>query len=147
MTDSERILRGTDNDCVMCYYDEGYMLYKGLGCRQDYAKAVELFGKGVDHNHAPCLYMMGLCYRNGYGVERDEERATFYLGQASKINYVPAILEQRRTSPENSLETENILATNAVPEAMPEIGIFTLTETEFSFGQSPSHPMTLMRDK
>lgn len=25
--------------------------------------------------------------------------------------------------------------------------IFTLTETEFSFGQSPSHPMTLVREK
>ncbi|MDE5986184.1 MAG: hypothetical protein K2H16_02735 [Prevotella sp.] len=119
--------KGADNDCVMCYYDEGYMLYKGLGCRQNYAKAVELFGKGADHNHAPCLYMMGLCYRNGYGVERDEERATFYLGQASKVNYVPAILEQRRTSPENSLETENILAANAVPESMPEIEPFILS--------------------
>ncbi|MBO5428181.1 MAG: sel1 repeat family protein [Prevotella sp.] len=119
--------RGADNDCVMCYYDEGYMLYKGLGCRQDYAKAAELFRKGVDRNHAPCLYMMGLCYRNGYGVERDEELAASYLGLASKTNYVPAILEQRRASPENSLETGTVLATNAVPEAMPEIEPFILS--------------------
>ena len=40
------------------------MLYKGLGCRQDYGKAVELFGSAVNYDHPNAMYMLGLCYRN-----------------------------------------------------------------------------------
>ena len=108
---------------VMCYYDMGYMLYKGLGCHQDYAKAADLFAKGVDLDHSPCLYMLGLCYRNGYGVERDSARASFLLGRAAELSYGAAIEEQLRELPENSW---NSLAAHMeqavqVPASMPAI--------------------------
>lgn len=116
--------KGAEKDCVMCYYDAGYMLYKGLGCQQDYQRAAELFRKGVDRNHTPCLYMMGLCCRNGYGVEPNEELAAFYLGQAARQGYVPAILEQRRAKPENCIVLDNAPAAKAVPGSMPEVEPF-----------------------
>ena len=114
---------GAMANSVMCYYDMGYMLYKGLGCRQDYAKAAGLFAKGVDLDHSPCLYMLGLCYRNGYGVERDTARASFLLGRAAELSYGAAIEEQLRELPENSWNslTAHMEQAMQAPASMPAI--------------------------
>ena len=55
--------KGAEAGSIMSLYDYGFMLYKGLGCNQDYAQAVSLFRRGADYDHSPCLYMLGLCYR------------------------------------------------------------------------------------
>lgn len=108
---------------VIALYDQGYMLYKGLGCRQDYKSAIELFRQGADSDHAPCLYMLGLCYRNGYGVERDLERAAFYLNRAAKFNYRDAREELRRENPENNINDMIVTVEQSIeaPETMPSI--------------------------
>ncbi len=114
-------VKAVDAGSVMALYDQGYMLYKGLGCRQDYGSAVELFRRGADKDHAPCLYMLGLCYRNGYGVERDAERATFYLNRAAKLDYRDAREELKRETPENSINDMIVTVEQSIepPETMP----------------------------
>lgn len=116
--------RGAEVGSVMCWYDAGYMLYKGLGCRQDYAAAARWFRKGADKDHSPNLYMLGLCYRNGYGVERDTARASFYLGRAAKLGYSAAIEELMRDAPENSWSRLHQATASAVevPATMPPVG-------------------------
>ena len=89
------------NGSDVCAYDAGFMYYKGLGCQQDYTKAVELFRKGAVKGLSYCKYMIGLCYRNGYGVEQDSDLAKAYLEDAAfRHSYRPAILELRRNEPE-----------------------------------------------
>lgn len=114
---------GAEAGSVMCYYDLGYMYYKGLGCRQDYSKAAEWFWKGADRDHVPCLYMLGLCLRNGYGMEQDESRATFYLRRAALLGHTPAKEELARHKPENSWEKThvNINPLLELPANMPDI--------------------------
>lgn len=76
---------GADRGSVSCMYDKGFMLYKGLGCGQDYKKAIECFNAAAASNHSPSLYMLGLCYRNGYGVEKDVETARNYLSRSASL--------------------------------------------------------------
>ena len=94
--------QGTERNSVMCSYALGYMFYKGLGCTQDYTKALALFEKGVGKDHAPSLYMTGLCFRNGYGTEQNEQKAAFYLKRAAALGYSPALEELCRPCPENA---------------------------------------------
>lgn len=91
----------TDPSRVLGLYDAGYMLYKGLGCTQNYQKAFGYFKKGAELNFAPCMYMLALCYRNGYGVERTTGDANFWLSQAIQAGYSPAIDEYYSDGPEN----------------------------------------------
>ena len=116
----EYFKQGVDSGSIMCCYDQGYMLYKGLGCQQNYAAAITLFEKGVAADHSPCLYMLGLCYRNGYGVEENKERAEYLLRRAANHNYGRAMEELNCEQPENSW---NSLSTNLslteIPAMMP----------------------------
>lgn len=95
---------GASRGSVMCSYDLGFMLYKGLGCHQNYVKAVDCFQMAADHDYAPALYMLGLCFRNGYGVEKNEEQAMYYLKRAGKLGYEAAWEEIKRKNSENQLE-------------------------------------------
>lgn len=114
---------GADSGSVSCMYDAGYMLYKGLGCRQDYGKAARLFDSAASHDHPNAMYMLGLCYRNGYGVERDDERASYYLNRAAMLGSRYAMEELLRPEPENCLE--DIIAIKntdmEIPENMPVV--------------------------
>lgn len=123
----ESFMAGTRLCSVMCDYDAGFMLYKGLGCQQSYKQAMEMFQKGSDQDHSPCLYMLGLCYRNGYGVEQDTARAAFYLNRAALLGYAKSWEELRREKPENYLhEQSSTIDTLAdVPLSMPEINSST----------------------
>ncbi len=116
-------MAGADSGSVSCMYDAGYMLYKGLGCRQDYAGAAELFRAAADYDHPAAMYMLGLCYRNGYGVERSEGQAEFYLNRAAVMGSRAAMEELLRPEPENSLEDIIVQSDlgNDIPENMPVI--------------------------
>jgi len=116
---------GVEAGAYMCYYDLGYMFYKGLGCEQDYTRAAELFGLGVNKDHSPCLYMLGLCYRNGYGVDQDLAKAQFFLNRAAGLSYSRAIEEMKREQPENNwtpldLDVDGV----EIPASMPDIEPF-----------------------
>jgi len=63
-------------------YLRGYMLYKGLGCEQDYIKAVSDFRECANKDNRSCMYMLGLCYRNGFGVAKDIRIGDHWLQMA-----------------------------------------------------------------
>lgn len=114
--------KGAEAGSLMCFYDYGFMLYKGLGCNQNYAQAIDFFRRGADYDHAPCLYMLGLCYRNGYGVEKDTDKAMFYLHRSATLSYRFAMEELNREEAENSWE--QLYADELpmeIPATMPDI--------------------------
>lgn len=115
--------KGAEKNSVLCIYDMGFMLYKGLGCGQDYQHAAELFQKASNRDYSPALYMLGLCYRNGYGVEADTAKANFYLKRSAALGYRYAIEELYRPHPENYMHDDYIdnASYGAVPPYMPNI--------------------------
>lgn len=114
---------GADKGSVMCMYDKGFMLYKGLGCNQNYQAAVKCFLNAAEHSNSPSLYMLGLCYRNGYGVAKDAEKASLYLKRSATLGYHDAMDELEHSNEENYLhETlQNNDAYSSIPTAMPEM--------------------------
>lgn len=99
-------------------YAKAYMLYKGLGCIQDYSQAAPLFQLGAQLNRANSMFFWALCLRNGYGVESDPEDATYWLKKASKKGYKAADYELSTTAPENS-NTEAKALAQKLREAEP----------------------------
>lgn len=95
---------GADSGSVVCMYDKGFMLYKGLGCGQDYEAAAGNFFAASEKQHSPSLYMLGLCYRNGYGVAQDTAKASFCLNRAAALGYRDAIDELARPYAETYLD-------------------------------------------
>lgn len=85
------------------FYDVGYAKFKGLGCKQDYAEAFELFKRGAVLGNRASSYMVGICYRNGYGVERNEEEALSWLENAAMNGYEDAWKELEELEPECSV--------------------------------------------
>ena len=90
---------GKQDIAGLCY--AGYMLYKGLGCTQDYTKAYAYFKQASEKEYTQAMYMLGLCYRNGYGVERSMGDANLWLSKASARGYKPATNELSSDEPEN----------------------------------------------
>lgn len=110
---------GAANGSIECIYDEGFMLYKGLGCSQNYSKAVDKFLSASSLLHSPSLYMLGLCYRNGYGVEKDTVKAVAYLNRASMLGYRDADDELARPYAETYLH--EFLVEDDIPVRMPQV--------------------------
>jgi uncharacterized protein len=106
-------------------YDAGFMLYKGLGCTQNYQKAFEYFKIGAESGFPPCMYMLALCYRNGYGTLQDMGRGGYWLSQSIKEGYTPAIEEYYAGGPERTPSRAMVSARDgqgslmAAPEQMP----------------------------
>ena len=116
-------IKGAEAGSDACRYGAGFMLYKGLGCAQDYGKAMELFQTASDNGNVYATYMFGLCYRNGYGTAQDEEQGMELLNQAATLGYSAAIEEMSRKNPENYLS--GIIVSDSaftdIPASMPEI--------------------------
>ena len=116
-------IKGAEAGSDACRYGAGFMLYKGLGCAQDYGKAMELFQTASDNGNVYATYMLGLCYRNGYGTAQDEEQGMELLNQAATLGYSAAIEEISRKNPENYLSGIIVpdSAFTDIPASMPEI--------------------------
>ena len=116
-------IKGAEAGSDACRYGAGFMLYKGLGCAQDYGKAMELFQTASDNGNVYATYMLGLCHRNGYGTAQDEEQGMELLNQAATLGYSAAIEEMSRKNPENYLS--GIIVSDSaftdIPASMPEI--------------------------
>ncbi len=82
-------------------YAEGYMLYKGFGCKQDYKQAAFLFAQGAYIGKPNSMYFYGLCLRNGYGVPVNTDSARYWLIQSSSLGYTFATDELNIKLPEN----------------------------------------------
>lgn len=91
-------------------YMKAYMLYKGLGCTQNYEQAAVLFEKGAILNRANSMYFLGLCLRNGYGVTADTEKAKYWLAKAVEKKHRQATQELYTKSAENSNDEAKALA-------------------------------------
>jgi len=113
--------KGAELNVPICIYDKAYMLYKGLGCKQDYKTAGDLFYTAAMKRHTPSLYMLGLCYRNGYGVEADSVMAFTCLKKAAALGYRDAIEELERPCPENYLQEEVTSLNTELPVEVPKI--------------------------
>lgn len=64
----------------------GHLYYKGIGCNQDYKKAVERFSRSTDFESIACL---GMCYYEGKGCKKDYELAFKFL----KVAYENGIVK------------------------------------------------------
>lgn len=115
--------KGAEQGSNICRYDEGFMLYKGLGCIQDYGKALSKFQVAADSGNVYATYMLGLCYRNGYGTEQNEEKGLEILRQAALLGYSAAVEELARPYPENCLTNMSVSDSlnNTFPSSMPMI--------------------------
>ena len=91
--------KGTIQGDINSTYAQGYMLFKGLGIKQDYNKAFQLFSRSVENENSS--YFLGLCYRNGYGVTQNETMAKYWLDMSiKKGNYLAKT--ELQSEPENS---------------------------------------------
>ena len=117
-------------DCGMQHlgcYDAGFMLYKGLGCTQNYQKAFEYFKIGAERGFPPCMYMLALCYRNGYGTIQNMGKGGYWLSQSIKEGYTPAIEEYYAGGPERTPARAMVSARNgngsllSAPQEMPRM--------------------------
>lgn len=119
----EYFRKGAELGSNVCMYDEGFMLYKGLGCHQNYVKALSRFQAASDSGNVFATYMLGLCYRNGYGTAQDEKRGWEILKKSADLGYSAAIEEMTRTYPENCLTDISVIDSLGVtiPISMPEI--------------------------
>jgi TPR repeat protein len=90
------------------YYGQGYLLYKGLGVKQDYKRAVALFQAGAYAGDAPCMYYLGLALRNGYGITANADSAKYWLEKAMALGYTRSKNELRSSAAEVNGESSNI---------------------------------------
>lgn len=105
-------------------YQYGYLLYKGLGCAQNYEKAMDCFGKAAMKGHGPSMYMLGLGYRNGYGVPVDRDMARTWLMRAAEKG-VRAACEELETAlgetEGNAVATRTLSRGNAIAETYQQV--------------------------
>lgn len=119
----EKIAQSPNSMKHLGQYDAGYMLYKGLGCTQDYNKAYTYFKESAKADFVPSMYMLALCYRNGYGVDQNTGEAGYWISQAAKEGYTPAIDEYYATGPENTLVRSKLRSApiSNIPEQYREV--------------------------
>lgn len=60
----------------------GGLYYEGLGVKQSYKKAFEIYSKG-EKDSPHCKYVLSLMYRYGLGVERDTAKAAMLLEESA----------------------------------------------------------------
>mgnify|MGYP001233289292 CR=1 FL=1 len=72
--------RGSAQGC----YGVGYLLFKGEGVKQNYAKAIEYLKKGAEKQVAGCNLLLGLYYAYGYDGNPDYEKAKERFDLASE---------------------------------------------------------------
>ena len=110
--------KGAELNSPAGMYSQGYMLYKGFGCEQNYEKAVELFKKSLSGNLGS-RYLLGLCFRNGYGITQNTDSARYWLQNAAAAGYKWAADELQAKEPENSTAINTVQRTNVNSKQSP----------------------------
>ena len=90
-------------------YAMGYMQYKGLGCTQDYAAAIQKFARGLKLGMTNSMYYYGLCLRNGYGVSINMDSARYWLTQSANLDNKMADYELTTAEPEHVNSNAGVL--------------------------------------
>ena len=106
-----------------CQYAKGYMLYKGLGCKQDYQEAARALVGAANAKLGAAWYMVGLCSRNGYGLEKDSAAAAFCLKRAARLHCREAKMELARPREETFMHGRHATggAHPHIPDSLPHI--------------------------
>ena len=116
---------GADRNNGNCLYELGNLLYKGLGCRQNYRYAIRAFLPAAEfpHKDARALYFLGVCCRNGYGVKRDSALAFKCLDCSSQLGYREAKEEMKRKQGEAYMHAvyANDARYSFVPDSLPDV--------------------------
>ena len=106
-----------------CMYYKGYMLTKGLGCKQSYEDAVQAFLPAANWPDAKSLYMIGVFLRNGYGLVKDLPLASNSLKRAARMHCKEAKEELARPHEETYMH-ETYLDDERysfIPDTMPDV--------------------------
>ena len=129
---------GAERGSVRCIYAKGFMLYKGLGCRQDYQQAALTFLPAANSRDENSWYMLALCCRNGYGLEKDSAAAAFCLKRAARMGSRDARDELARPHEETYMHAvyadsaEYSFIPDSLPAVKPTVGGAALAEGHYS---------------
>ena len=129
---------GAERGSVRCIYAKGFMLYKGLGCRQDYQQAALTFLPAANSRDENSWYMLALCSRNGYGLEKDSAAAAFCLKRAARMGSRDARDELARPHEETYMHAvyadsaEYSFIPDSLPAVKPTVGGAALAEGHYS---------------
>lgn len=72
------------NTGAIYYY--GYLMFKGMGVKQDKANGIKLMQKAADKGFNAACHQLGTVYYEGDGVEKDLNKALTYLKKAAATN-------------------------------------------------------------
>ena len=114
------------------------MLYKGLGCKQNYQDAARSFLSAANDRDAKSWYMLGLCSRNGYGLVKDTAAATFCLKRAARMHCKEAKEELARSHEETYMHEEYLdderysFIPDTMPDVRPSVADSILTDGSYS---------------
>ena len=129
---------GAERGSVRCIYAKGFMLYKGLGCRQDYQQAALTFLPAANSRDENSWYMLALCSRNGYGLEKDSAAAAFCLKRAARMGSRDARDELARPHEETYMHAvyadsaEYSFIPDSLPAVKPTVGGAALAAGHYS---------------
>lgn len=130
--------RGAELSSTICQYAKGYMLYKGLGCKQNYQDAARSFLSAANDRDAKSWYMLGLCSRNGYGLVKDTAAATFCLKRAARMHCKEAKEELARSHEETYMHETYLdderysFIPDTMPDVRPSVADSILTDGSYS---------------
>lgn len=81
-----------DSNEAKALYLLGYMYYHGMGVRQDYGKAKELFERSMTRGNREARTFLGYMYDEGKGVPQDKKRAFALYDESAKDGDPTAIV-------------------------------------------------------
>lgn len=70
----------------------GHCYSNGLGCQQDYTKALECYTIAANAGNAEAQYDLGVCYRHGEGVPQDFSKAIEWYEKAIEQGHTGAMV-------------------------------------------------------
>ena len=82
VSDFKETLQVAEQGNAEAQFNLGLMYDNGQGVRQDYAQAVQWFGKAAEQGLANAQYNLGVMYANGEGIHQSYKIAKEWFGKA-----------------------------------------------------------------
>jgi hypothetical protein len=76
---------------TIAQYNLGYMYYKGMGLKQDYAKGLLLLKKSASNGYAKAEYYLGKIYQQGLGVSKNLVEAKDWFHKSAEKGNILAL--------------------------------------------------------
>lgn len=100
-------------------FDMANMYERGLGVKQDYKMAAELYQRAADQEYPDAIFKLGVMYSFGNGVQRDCCKAAKYFRKAYESGKL-----SERYHPFLRAEAMQLLEKNDDPEANYNLAVF-----------------------